>query len=84
MAVTGIGTMPTRCPECVWAVQEAERKEKELLAQNEAALLAHKKHGEFLQAQLAKCSGNPALNEVFQKLFEDCVILQAEKVVVSR
>jgi hypothetical protein len=79
MAVTGIGTMPTRCPECVWAVQEAERKEKELLAQNEAALLAHKKHGEFLQAQLAKSAGDLALKEVFKKLFEDCVFLQAGK-----
>ena len=65
----------------MWAVQETERKEKELLAQNEAALLAHKKHGKFLQDQLTKSSGDPALNEVFKKLFEDCVFLQAGKAV---
>ena len=76
-----IRTVPNQCPECFWAVQEAKRKEKELLAQDEAALLAHKEHGKFLQTQLAKSAGDPALNEVFKKLFEDCVFHQAEKVV---
>lgn len=79
-AETLVGAVPNQCPECLWAVQE-ERKEKELLAQNEAALVAHKEYGKFLQAQLAKSTGDPALNEVFKKLFENCVFLQAEKVV---
>jgi hypothetical protein len=81
VAVTVVRTVPNQCPECLWAVQEAERKEKELLAKNEAALVAHKEHGKFLKTQLAKSAGDPALNEVFKKLFEDCVLLQAEKVV---
>ena len=73
--------MSIRCPNYKWAVREAERKEKELLVHNEAALVAHKEHGKFLETQLAKSTGGPALNEVFKLLFEDCVFLQAEKVV---
>lgn len=80
-AVTVVITLPNQCPECVWAVQEAERKEKELLAQNKAALAAHKEHGKFLETQLCKSAADPALNEVFKKLYEDCVFLQAGKVV---
>jgi hypothetical protein len=79
-ALTVVRIVPNQCPECVWAVQE-EEKEKELLAQKEAALVAHKEHGKFLQAQLANSAGDPALNKVFKKLFDDCVLLQAGKVV---
>jgi hypothetical protein len=80
-AIKVLGTVPIQCPECGLAAQEADRKEKELLAQNEAALIAHKEHGKFLQTQLANSAGHPALNEVFKKLFEDCLFLQARKVV---
>lgn len=73
--------MSIRCPDCELAVRETERKKKELLAQNEAALVAHKKHGNFLEAQIAKSWRDQALNKVFNKLFEDCVLLQAGKVV---